>query len=53
MVANSGQFVYVAWTEESHGIFLRVSSDGGVDWLRGIKLSFKGGACYPGKNCQW
>jgi hypothetical protein len=32
MVANSGQHVYVAWTEASHGVFLRASSDGGATW---------------------
>jgi hypothetical protein len=48
MVANSGQYVYVAWTEESHGIFIRVSSNGGATWAPAIKLSPKGGtASYP------
>lgn len=48
MVANSGQNVYVAWTEESHGIFVIASSNGGVTWGTPIKLSPKGGATsYP------
>jgi hypothetical protein len=48
MVANSGQHVYVAWTEESHGVFLRASSDGGATWSPPIKLSPKGGSAnYP------
>ena len=48
MVANSGQHVYVAWTEESHGIFVRTSSDGGVNWNTALKVSLNGGsASYP------
>jgi hypothetical protein len=31
-VEASGSYVYVAWTEEAHGIYFRVSSDGGQTW---------------------
>src|SRR5271165_4391997 len=48
MVANSGNHVYVAWTEESHGVLLRASDTGGVTWNASMKLSLKGGSTgYP------
>ena len=48
MVANSGQNVYVTWTEESHGIIFRSSSNGGVSWSSATTLSPKGGVTsYP------
>ncbi|MDA4130636.1 MAG: glycoside hydrolase [Thaumarchaeota archaeon] len=53
MVANSGSNVYVVWTEQSHGIYLRYSSDGGISWnplltQSAMRLSLKGGtASYP------
>jgi hypothetical protein len=48
MVANSGQHVYVVWTEESHGIFIRASSNGGATWNTALRLNPKGGATsYP------
>ncbi len=31
-VANVGSHVYVAWTEERHGIFFRMSPDNGTTW---------------------
>ena len=47
-VSNSGQNVYVAWTEGSKGILFRMSSDGGVTWTPpttqpALRLSPKGG----------
>jgi hypothetical protein len=48
MVANSGQNVYVAWTEEGQGIFVRTSSNGGATFGSAMKLSPKGGVtAYP------
>jgi hypothetical protein len=53
MVANSGNNVYVVWTEGSHGIYFRTSPDGGITWSplltsAAMKLSQKGGsAAYP------
>jgi len=53
MIANSGNNVYVVWTEESHGIFFRMSPDGGSTWTPPIsspatKLSLSGGTpAYP------
>jgi hypothetical protein len=53
MVANSGNNVYVVWTEESHGIYFRTSSDGGITWVpptssEATRLSLTGGtASYP------
>src|SRR5271165_3504570 len=32
MVANSGNNVYVVWTEQSHGVYIRISTDGGNTW---------------------
>src|ERR1700686_1870171 len=31
-VASSGNNVYVAWTEEAKGVYIRVSSDNGAHW---------------------
>jgi len=53
MVANSGNNVYVVWTEQSHGIYFRMSSDGGNTWTpptstAATRLSPTGGAAgYP------
>ncbi|MFI5419594.1 MAG: hypothetical protein ACHQ1H_01360, partial [Nitrososphaerales archaeon] len=53
MIANSGNNVYVAWTEQSHGIYYRYSADGGIIWTPGLtqsatRLSSRGGtASYP------
>src|SRR5271169_1359622 len=53
MVANSGNNVYVVWTEQSHGVYLRISTDGGITWTppttsQGKRLSLTGGVTsYP------
>src|SRR5579872_2944164 len=54
MIASVGSNVYVAWTEESHGIYFRSSSNNGLMWtpstsLPAKKLSLNGGgsASYP------
>lgn len=39
----NGQYVYVAWTEGSSGIYFTVSSNGGSSWSTPIKISNKGG----------
>ena len=52
-VAAVGSNVYVAWTEESHGVYFRASHDNGSTWnppltSPGLKLSNVGGvAAYP------
>ncbi len=52
-VANVGSNVYVAWTEEDHGIYFRASTNNGSSWnpqinLPALKLSAPGGtASYP------
>ncbi|MFI5419360.1 MAG: sialidase family protein, partial [Nitrososphaerales archaeon] len=52
-VANVGSNVYVAWTEEDHGIFFRASSNDGGSWSPplsspGLRISPHGGvASYP------
>src|SRR5579864_9210586 len=55
-IANSGNNLYVAWTEEIHGIYFRSSSNGGSTWnpplsSPGMRLSTKmkgiGVADYP------
>ncbi len=55
-IANSGNHIYVAWTEEIHGIYLRSSLDGGSTWnpplaspatLLSIKHKGYGVAGYP------
>ncbi|MGI0090240.1 MAG: sialidase family protein, partial [Nitrososphaerales archaeon] len=46
-VATSGSNVYVAWTEASHGIYFRSSSNYGAAWNPAIKLSPSGTAAYP------
>src|SRR5579862_1138588 len=53
MVANTGSNVYVVWTEESHGVYFRLSADGGSYWwpsltVQGLRLSPTGGTTsYP------
>ena len=47
-ISNSGQNVYVAWTESSKGVFFRESSNGGSTWTppttsSALKISPKGG----------
>jgi len=39
----NGQYVYVAWTEGSGGIYSTVSSNGGSTWSTPLKISNKGG----------
>ncbi|MFI5421556.1 MAG: hypothetical protein ACHQ1H_11365, partial [Nitrososphaerales archaeon] len=55
-IANSGNHLYVTWTEEIHGIYFRSSSDGGSTWsplltspatLLSIKQKGYGVANYP------
>src|SRR5579872_2466392 len=54
-VSSSGNYVYVAWTEGSHGVFLRVSNNNGAagSWTPPLtqaatRLSLKGGTTnYP------
>jgi len=47
-IANVGSSVYAAWTEQSRGIYFSVSSNDGVSWSPGAKLSLSGGtAAYP------
>lgn len=47
-IANVGNNLYVAWTEGSHGILFRASSNGGSTWGTSIRLSSRGGtADYP------
>src|SRR5579859_5777718 len=52
-VASIGNYVYVAWTEQSHGIRFRSSSNNGTAWTpstaqSGVQLSGKGGvSSYP------
>jgi hypothetical protein len=52
-VANVGSHVYVAWTEEDHGIYFRMSPDNGTTWnppidQPGLKISSTAGtAGYP------
>src|SRR5579872_3272297 len=47
-VANVGSNVYVAWTEEDHGIMFRASTNDGLTWGPVQKLSPHGGvADYP------
>ena len=52
-VSSSGSNVYVAWTEEAHRIYLRVSSNNGFTWTPAppavaTRLSLKGGtSSYP------
>jgi hypothetical protein len=47
-VANVGSNVFVAWTEESHGIMFRASTDDGSSWGKVQKISPHGGtADYP------
>ena len=38
-VQNVGNNVYAVWTEASHGIWFRVSVDGGQAWSSEIRLS--------------
>lgn len=47
-VAASGNYAYVAWSEATHGIYLRVSSDDGTTFSPALRLSpFGGVASYP------
>lgn len=52
-VVSSGSYVYVSWTEESHGIYIRVSDNHGSTWnpampAAATRLSPSGGtASYP------
>lgn len=52
-VSTSGSNVYVAWTEEAHGIYIRTSSNNGLNWSPAMpaaatRLSPKGGTTsYP------
>ena len=52
-VASSGNYVYVAWTEEAKGVYIRVSNDNGAHWTppttqAATRLSPKGGTTtYP------
>jgi hypothetical protein len=52
-VANVGSHVYVAWTEQDHGIYFRSSPDNGTTWYpplgeQGLRISSPGGTCgYP------
>lgn len=52
-VSTSGSNVYVAWTEEAHGIYFRYSNNYGVTWTPSLtsaaeRLSQKGGTTsYP------
>src|SRR5579872_6175143 len=52
-VANVGSHVYVAWTEQDHGIYFRSSLDNGTTWYPplnalGLRISSPGGtASYP------
>lgn len=44
----NGQYLYVAWTEGSGGIYFISSSNGGSSWSTPLKISNKGGtAQYP------
>ena len=53
MGESSGTNVYVAWTEEAKGVFIRVSHDSGATWTppttqSAMRLSVKGGTTtYP------
>jgi len=38
-VQNVGNQVYAVWSEGSHGIWFKTSSDGGVSWSSAIRLS--------------
>ena len=38
-IQNVGNNVYAVWTEEAHGIWFRVSTDGGQVWSSAIRLS--------------
>lgn len=42
-VQNVGSNVYVAWSEGSHGIWFKSSTDGGLIWGTAIRLSPTGG----------
>lgn len=52
-IATSGSSVYVAWTEEAHGIYFRASPDNGSSWYPaidtpGLRISTQGGTTsYP------
>jgi hypothetical protein len=47
-IANVRSNVYVAWTEQSRGVYFSMSSNDGVSWSTGLKLSLAGGtADYP------
>ncbi len=47
-VAASGSYVYVVWSEGTHGIYIRVSSNYGASFGGALRLSpFGGVASYP------
>jgi len=52
-VVSTGSNVYVSWTEEAHGIYIRASSDNGMTWspsmpASALRLSPRGGTTsYP------
>ena len=42
-IQNVGNNVYVSWSERSHGIWFRSSTDGGATWSATTRLSTTGG----------
>jgi hypothetical protein len=46
--SSNGQYVYVAWTQGSQGIYFTVSSNGGSTWSSPLKISTtRGSAQFP------